>query len=297
MCIRTFWQYFAVGACSISLLVVSCTQKVSTEAILQRLIGTPIVFPENITGVNNCVSSEDNLAGADFIIASYTDGEGCTGCRMRLGHWIRLMEDFKVCTNADVRLIMIANPIDSALLAHEISRCNFTYPVYYDRYDHFKHLNSLPEEHELQTFLLDSDHRIIAVGNPAYNHDIARLYKSIMMNEYDDDSQVNQHDAPPIALSHRFIELGTMKPGECRDFLVALHNLTDSVIKIDELITSCSCTQATIGTDSLSPNERCFMTIQVCNDSVKGRFERYVDIVIDGQPSTVQLRIEGYGLY
>lgn len=284
-------------ACVLLCLSTSCSKNRTTEEKLLQMVESEVQFPATLPGVNVVIPIEEYLEGSEYTIVSYTDGVGCTGCRMRLGHWINTMERFKTECDADVRLVMVTNPMDSATLAYDLRRVNFTYPVYYDKADSFRIANALPDEHALQTFLLDSDMKIIAVGNPVYNVEIARLFKAIMNGEdLHAVTEASEHAHSPISLRPSYIQLGGVKPGEQKELLTSIHNTTDSVIRIRKISPSCSCIEATLGVDSLLPGENRFMTIKLHKDSITGHFDRYIDIVTTGCADPAQLRLEGFGV-
>ena len=57
---------------------------------------------------------------------------------------------------------------------------NFTYPVCLDLGNKFYNANKIPDDMMLQTFLLDKDNKIIALGNPIHNSKIKDLFLNII---------------------------------------------------------------------------------------------------------------------
>lgn len=56
----------------------------------------------------------------------------------------------------------------------------FTYPVCLDLGNKFYNANKIPDDMMLQTFLLDKDNKIIALGNPIHNSKIKDLFLNII---------------------------------------------------------------------------------------------------------------------
>ena len=55
----------------------------------------------------------------------------------------------------------------------------FKYPVCIDEEDSLNKLNSFPSDMAFQTFLLDKDNKVKAIGNPVHNPKINRKHKDI----------------------------------------------------------------------------------------------------------------------
>lgn len=57
---------------------------------------------------------------------------------------------------------------------------SFSFPVCIDEEDRVNKLNNFPKEMAFQTFLLDNDNKVIAMGNPILNPQIKELYLRII---------------------------------------------------------------------------------------------------------------------
>lgn len=57
---------------------------------------------------------------------------------------------------------------------------NFEYPVCIDLKGKLDIISELPQGVQYQTFLLNKENKIIAVGNPVVNSTVKQLYQSIM---------------------------------------------------------------------------------------------------------------------
>lgn len=56
----------------------------------------------------------------------------------------------------------------------------FTYPVCVDTLDSFNKLNHFPDDVRFQTFLLNKENKVVAVGNPIHNPNIRDLFLNII---------------------------------------------------------------------------------------------------------------------
>ena len=56
----------------------------------------------------------------------------------------------------------------------------FDEPVCIDEKDSLNLLNRFPQRMDFQTFLLNEDNQVVAVGNPVYNSKVRDLYLKIL---------------------------------------------------------------------------------------------------------------------
>lgn len=68
-------------------------------------------------------------------------------------------------------------------MSYILKRDGFGYPVCIDQSDTFNKLNHFLDEMAFQTFLLDRNNRIIALGNPVLNPNIKKLYWNIIQGK------------------------------------------------------------------------------------------------------------------
>ena len=76
------------------------------------------------------------------------------------------------------------------------------HPVAVDRNNTFGLLNNLPKKVEYHTFLLDSDNRVLAIGNPVLNPKIKELYKRIILNDENNVVQFEKIESRALGVLH-----------------------------------------------------------------------------------------------
>ena len=153
------------------ILFISCGNK--DREILVKLMqewkGREILYPNDM---HFFMQGRDTL-NADSIcmykIITYIDSIGCMSCKLGLSQW----QDFA---------------------------------VYIDKNNKFNKLNKFPSNMNFQTFLLDRNNRVIAIGNPIYNPKVKELYLKIIKGEKierRDESKVikTEVDASNISVS------------------------------------------------------------------------------------------------
>lgn len=81
--------------------------------------------------------------------------------------------------------ILIFHVNDMKEATYMLDRYEFNYPICIDTLDIFNKVNHLLSIPSFQTFLLDKDNKIVAIGNPVYNPKIKELYMNIIQGKAD----------------------------------------------------------------------------------------------------------------
>lgn len=66
-------------------------------------------------------------------------------------------------------------------LLYALKKNGFDYPVCIDENDKLNRLNHFPSDMAFQTFLLDKDNKVLAMGNPILNPKIKELYLKLFV--------------------------------------------------------------------------------------------------------------------
>ena len=161
-------------------LVVSCSEKKQNLFnIVKEWQNKSIVFPEDLELKNFDQDSLYLYSHTKYRIISYIDSSGCTECKLKLPSWRRL-KFITDSLNINVKFIFISATKDPQDLAILQIKNNFSMPYFYDRNERMKKVNKLPDNIELQTFLLDSTNKVLLIGNPVFNKRIQQLYLNEM---------------------------------------------------------------------------------------------------------------------
>lgn len=247
--------------------------------------GKTIVLPDGIVDFNS--GDTLDISKADYTILTYVDSAGCTGCKMKLPLWREFLNSVDTITDAEIQALMVVNTDDPKELEYLINRDLFEYPVFLDADDKINKRNSFPEDIVYQTFLLDRNRKVVAIGNPTHSPSIAALYKSIISGE----QIFNKDISSTIKLNNSRVDVGSIKPGETASKKVRLTNQGNDTVFIREILTSCECTKANIGKRFIVPGGEEDVEITYTGDSVKGTFNRSVNIFYKGfdYPSVVSI--------
>lgn len=157
--------------------IVSCSaKKEKIKNIVQTWQTKEILFPNNLKVK---VYGKDTICSIDnkkYKILNYIDTSGCTACQLKLYEW-KLLKDEVDSLKLNTDFIFIVYLQDYREL--ELMQCKnkFNVPLYYDLQDSFNKLNKLPQFQTFRTFLLDTNNRVLLIGNPINNPKLWSLYK------------------------------------------------------------------------------------------------------------------------
>lgn len=207
---------------------------------------------------------------------------------MKLPLWEKFYESIDSITDADVRPLMVVFTEDKHELLSILTRESYHYPVYIDDRDEIAHKNGFPDNPVLQTFLLDRNLNVIAIGNPVYSESLSELYKSIISGRQIFDSTM----VSMVSLDNNLVEVEKMRPGDTAVRSVSITNQSDDTIFVKEIVSSCDCTNASIHQNLIPPHETIPIELTVNAENETGDFERIVNVFYDGYdyPSIIRIR-------
>ena len=168
------------------ILFSSCQNKTKNHVIqlVREWEGKEIQFPPNsvftIQGKDTIKHSGDNC---DYKIVTYIDSIGCTSCKLQLQNWKDFILKMDSLNHDKVSFLFCFYPKDKSELRFIFQRDSFEYPICLDENDSFNKLNHFPSDMTFQTFLLNRNNKVLAIGNPIHNPKIRELYVKIIRGE------------------------------------------------------------------------------------------------------------------
>ena len=164
-------------------MLASCQE--SREEAMLRLVnewnGKEIKFPaRSVFTIQGKDTVDVKWGNADYKVVTYIDSVGCTSCKLQLPRWKKLVEEVDSLTNGRVPFLFYFHPKDRKELRYLTRRDDFTYPVCFDERDELNRLNQFPTDMTFQTFLLDKDNKVVAMGNPVHNLKVKELYLDLI---------------------------------------------------------------------------------------------------------------------
>ena len=173
--------------------------------MLTEWIGREIIYPNNMVFTLWGSDTVDYIKPvSSYTIVSYVDSIGCVSCKLQLAEWKVLIAGMDSTFKDKVSVLLFFCPKRNEAMSYILKRDGFGYPVCIDQSDTFNKLNHFLDEMAFQTFLLDRNNRIIALGNPVLNPNIKKLYWNIIQGK--DIHCSNKRKKSKINIENNIIE-------------------------------------------------------------------------------------------
>jgi hypothetical protein len=136
-----------------------------------------ILFPENLVFTHYAEDTvEYKIPDDEYKIIVYVNPSDCTGCTLQLAAWKYFLTYIDSAFNRNIPCLFFANPPQILDLIILLERGEWETPVCVDNNNEFAILNKIPVNPSFQTFLLNEQNRVVVIGNPIQNVEIAKLY-------------------------------------------------------------------------------------------------------------------------
>jgi Protein of unknown function (DUF1573). len=161
-----------------------------------------------------------------------------------------------------------------------------------DEEDRVNKLNNFPKEMAFQTFLLDNDNKVIAMGNPILNPQIKELYLRIIGGKVMRSENESKLINTKVHIEKTFISLGEFDWKKEREVTFILQNAGNTPLVIQEVNTSCGCTSVSYSEKPIDVGHR--LRLQVTYKAEHpGYFDKAITVYCNVIQSPIKLRING----
>ena len=280
-----------LGLC-VCLLVSSCEEsdKERLSRLVQEWEGKEILFPAHSTFTIQGKDTVDfDFKGAAYTIVTYIDSMGCTSCKLQLHRWKELVKEVDSLTNGDVPFLFYFHPKDIKELRYLTRRDAFAYPVCFDEKDDFNRLNRFPSEMMFQTFLLDKENRVIALGNPIQNPKVKELYLNLIKGMGESTSKER---LTTVSINSTVIDFGSFPKEEKQERSFILTNTGNGLLVIQDIVTSCGCTKVEYSKEPVRPGET--LEVKVIYEAEQAEhFNKTVTVYCNAKNSPLRLMVKG----
>ena len=274
-------------------VLASCQE--SREEAMVRLVsewnGKEIKFPSRsvftIQGKDTVDFEFDN---ADYKVVTYIDSVGCTSCKLQLPRWKELVTEVDSLTNGRVPFLFYFHPKDMKELRYLTRRDDFKHPVSFDENDEFNHLNHFPADMTFQTFLLDKANKVVAIGNPVHNPRIKDLYLEIITGK---SEAKPKQVVTTVSVGQTEKDFGKFPYSQKQEHTFLLTNTGNSVLAVQDVITSCGCTKAEYRKEPVRPGDTLEVKV-IYEADAAGYFDKVVTVYSNAENSPISLRIKGF---
>lgn len=276
------------------MIITSCknTRKSEAEKIVAEWMNKTITFPSDV----NCTSlGKDticpDIAPTPYRILAYTDSTGCSSCKLKLAEWKELMQESDSIMPGKLSFIFYFHPKRIKDLEYIVKHDKFTYPIYLDKENKINHLNNFPSKMEYQCFLLDSENKVISIGNPTLNPKIWELFKKVITENTGTLTDEHQ-ELTEVEISHPEIEVEKLETNVTTNLEFILRNSGNVPLIIKKVNTSCGCTVASWENKPILPNDETIIKVEVKPDT-PGYFQKTIYVLCNVRDKLIPLTIKG----
>ena len=273
-------------------VLASCQE--SREEAMYRLVnewnGKEIKFPSrSVFTIQGKDTVDFDFGNADYKVITYIDSVGCTSCKLQLPRWKKLVAEVDSLTNGRVPFLFYFHPKDMKELRYLTRRDDFNYPVCFDERDELNRLNQFPTDMTFQTFLLDKDYKVVAMGNPVLNPKIKDLYLGIIKGEKGMGQATN---VTSVSVNETILDFGRFPQSEKQEKSFVLTNTGNGLLVIQDIITSCGCTKVEYSKEPIRPGGT--LVVKVIYEAEKaGHFNKTVTVYCNTKDSPLRLTVKG----
>ena len=273
-------------------MLASCEE--SREEAMLRLVnewnGKEIKLPvHSVFTIQGKDTVDFEFGNANYKVITYIDSVGCTSCKLQLPRWKKLVGEVDSITNGSVPFLFYFHPKDMKELRYLTRRDDFKYPVCFDEKDELNRLNRFPSDMTFQTFLLDKDNKVVAMGNPVLNPKIKDLYLDVIKEKKDTGQATNVTSA---SVNQTVLDFGSFPQLEKQEKSFVLTNTGNGLLVIQDIITSCGCTKVEYSKEPVRPGGT--LEVKVIYEAEKAEhFNKTVTVFCNTKDSPLRLTVKG----
>ena len=166
---------------------------------------------------------------------------------------------------------------------------DFKHPVCFDDTDALNNLNKFPSDVSFQTFLLDKENKVLAIGNPVHNKDVEKLYLKVISEK---ELLEEQRVTTMVDFDKVVMDLGEVLIGTETNMNFYLINKGSNLLVVDDIKTSCGCTRIEYSQKPVAPNDSLNIQVTFKAEEV-GLFNKAITVHCNDKQSPFRLRIKG----
>lgn len=227
-----------------------------------------------------------------YKILTYTDSTGCVSCKLQLTEWKKYMMEMDSISNNSVQFLFFFSPEKKVDILRVLQFSCFDYPVCIDEQNSLNKLNIFPSDMDFQTFLLDKNNKVIAIGNPIHNPKVKDLYLKIIQGDKKKEGSEREVLNTEVGISSPTISLGRFIGEREQKTTLALKNTGSNLLVIKDISTSCGCISVSYSKEPIRPGSSTSLDITYKADHI-GHFEKTITVHCNIESSPIILKITG----
>jgi hypothetical protein len=206
--------------------------------------------------------------------ANHVSGRHFLHCGRTGDGWNAILAEADSLFPGKVDFLFFFQPKNERELAYLFKRDGFRHPVFLDRENQLDELNRFPPKMEHRCFLLNSENRVVLIGNPALNPKVWELYKRQISGA---KVQTEETSRTTVQAETLMRDLGAMKTGKTYTCTFILMNTGALPLIITDIRTSCGCTVPVWSRQPVAPGASTEVKVEVKPD-MPGSFRKTVSV-------------------
>lgn len=269
------------------ILLGACTNR--ETKIIDEWLNKVVLIPDDLVYTRYGTDTvEYSTQLSDYTILTYVDTVGCTSCQLQLERWLDWVTLLKEESPYNISFLFNFLPKDEEELCDLLRFYQFDIPVCIDRTDRLNSMNKFPPGGKYHTLLLDNEKRVVLLGNPVNNEQIADLYRQILIpNKKDAHQEVTTTISVPI----RKIDLGKVSKDDIQATF-SIKNIGSNKLLIQHLNVSCGCTSVDYPRQPILSGDSAVINVKVKKDQV-GFFQETIVVYGNMLETPVVLKLSG----
>ncbi len=143
-----------------------------------------------------------------------------------------------------------------------------------------------------QTFLLDKDNKVLAIGNPIHNPKVKELYLKIIRGEQIEQENASKQIITKVGIDRTSVSLGNFNWQEEQKATFTLKNTGDKLLVIQDVATSCGCTTVSYSKEPIQPGKETTLEVAYKADRPE-HFAKTITVYCNVEHSPLTLKISG----
>lgn len=281
----------------ITFILYSCTttrKEREINSMISEWSGKEIMFPKDMCFV---VYGKDTVEypkkRLKYSIVCYMDSAGCTSCKLQPQLWKKYISLLYTADGEKVPVLFFMHPRNKHELIDLLENTYFNYPVCIDEDDAFNRLNHFPSDMSFQTFLLDKDNKVIAIGNPVHNLKLGELYLQIIKGVKKQQDNIEQKTKKTKVITDKSaISLGVFDWQTKQIAVFTLKNIGNNPLVIENISTSCGCISVVYSQKPILSAEETKVEVTYKADQ-PGYFNKKINVYCNADSLPIVLSISG----
>ena len=268
------------------------SNKDKSFSLLQKWIGKELSFPASPVFTIQGKDTVEYHIQNTYKILTYIDSTGCTSCKLKFAEWGKFITVVDSMRPHTVQFLFFLCPKDGMEIYQTLRVERLKYPICIDEGDYLNKLNHFPADMAFQTFLLDKNNKVVAIGNPIHNLKVRELYLKIIQGrevKSDDEDNVVQTIVDVDKVS---TFMGNFDWHQEQKVIFSLKNVGDGPLVIEGVNTSCGCTIVDYPKEPVQPGKELVLTVTYKAERPE-HFNKTITVYCNAKSSPILLKISG----